>query len=205
MRSISLLTYKQVDGQMEEIARDHNANWMTALDMLDDDTYIGAENHFNLFTVRKNTDATTDDERSRLEVVGEYHLGDLVNRFRAGSLVMRGGDSDGPVIPTLLFGTVNGVIGVIATLPKEDYELMLKVQTALNQVIRGVGGLRHEDWRSFVNERVPHGRESKGFLDGDLIESFLELRRDKMEEVARAVGLPVEEIARRVEDLQRLH
>jgi len=123
----------QVDGQIEEIARDHNANWMTALEMLDDDTYIGAENHFNLFTCRKNTDATTDEERGRLEVVGEYHLGDLVNRFRAGSLVMRGGDSDGPAIPTLLFGTVNGVIGVVATLPKEDYELMLKVQTALNQ------------------------------------------------------------------------
>jgi S-adenosylmethionine synthetase len=33
-----------------------------------------------------------------------------------------------------------------------------------------------------MNERTP-GRESKGFLDGDLIESFLDLRRDKMEEV----------------------
>ncbi len=28
---------------------------MTALEMLDDDTYIGAENHFNLFTCRKVT------------------------------------------------------------------------------------------------------------------------------------------------------
>ena len=36
--------------------------------MLDDDTYIGAEHAFNLFTVRKNVDATTEDERSRLEV-----------------------------------------------------------------------------------------------------------------------------------------
>ena len=39
-----------------------------------------------------------------------------------------------------------------------------------------------QEWRSFTNERVV-GRESKGFLDGDLIESFLDLRRDKMEEV----------------------
>ena len=41
MRSISLLTYKQVDGQIEEIARDFNANWMTAVDILDDDTFLG--------------------------------------------------------------------------------------------------------------------------------------------------------------------
>jgi len=36
---------------MEEIARDFNPNWMTAVEILDDDTFIGAENHFNLFTV----------------------------------------------------------------------------------------------------------------------------------------------------------
>ena len=37
---------------MEEIARDFNPNWMTAVEILDDDTFIGAENHFNLFTVQ---------------------------------------------------------------------------------------------------------------------------------------------------------
>jgi len=206
MRSISLLTYKPVDGQIEEIARDFNANWMTGVEILDDDTFIGAENHYNLFTVRKNTDATTDEDRARLEVVGEFHLGDLVNRFKHGSLVMRGGDSEGPQIPTLIFGTVNGVIGVIASLPKEEFEYMLKVQTALNQVLKGVGGLRHDEWRSFQNERVPTGRESKSFLDGDLIESFLDLRREKMEEVSRLVGMTsVEELCRRIEELQRLH
>jgi DNA damage-binding protein 1 len=42
---------------MEERARDFNANWMTAVDILDDDTYLGAENSFNLFTVRKNSEA----------------------------------------------------------------------------------------------------------------------------------------------------
>jgi hypothetical protein len=62
------------EGAIEERARDYNANWMTAVEILDDDTYLGAENSFNLFTVRKNNDAATDEERGRLEVVGEYHL-----------------------------------------------------------------------------------------------------------------------------------
>jgi DNA damage-binding protein 1 len=44
------------------------------------------------------------------------------------------GDSDVPTIPTLIFGTVNGVIGIVASLPKEEFDFMLKVQTALNQV-----------------------------------------------------------------------
>jgi DNA damage-binding protein 1 len=118
---------------------------------------------------------------------------------------MRGGQSQ-PATETLIFGTVNGAIGVLAVLSKEDFALLSKVQEKLAQVIKGVGGFRHEHWRSFVNERTPGGRESKGFLDGDLIESFLDLRRDKMEEVARLVGgVTVEELSKRIEDLQRLH
>lgn len=35
---------------IEEIARDYNPNWMTAVEVLDDDIFIGAENSFNLFT-----------------------------------------------------------------------------------------------------------------------------------------------------------
>ena len=57
---------------------------MTAVQVLDDETYIGGENAFNLFTVKKNSDATTEEERGRLELVGEYHLGEFVNRFRHG-------------------------------------------------------------------------------------------------------------------------
>jgi DNA damage-binding protein 1 len=71
MKSMSLLVYKPVERVLEEIARDYNANWMTAVDMLDDDVFIGAESSFNLFTVRKNGDAATDEERRRLETCGQ--------------------------------------------------------------------------------------------------------------------------------------
>jgi DNA damage-binding protein 1 len=86
MKSVSLLLYKPVGSIIEEIARDYNPNWMTAVEILDDDTYIGAENSYNIFTVRKNSDATTDEDRGRLEVVGEMHLGEFINRFRHGSV-----------------------------------------------------------------------------------------------------------------------
>jgi len=54
-----------------------------------------------------------------LEVVAEFHLGELVNRFQHGSLTMQLMDGDAAPLPTLLYGTVNGVIGVIATIPEE--------------------------------------------------------------------------------------
>ncbi|EYU19140.1 hypothetical protein MIMGU_mgv1a0005922mg, partial [Erythranthe guttata] len=203
MKSISLLIYKHEEGAIEERARDYNANWMSAVEILDDDIYVGAENNFNLFTVRKNSEGATDEERGRLEVVGEYHLGEFVNRFRHGSLVMRLPDSDVGQIPTVIFGTVNGVIGVIASLPHEQYVFLEKLQTNMRKVIKGVGGLSHEQWRSFYNEKKTV--DAKNFLDGDLIESFLDLNRNQMEEVSKAINVPVEELMKRVEELTRLH
>ena len=37
----------------------------------------------------RNSRAVNDDERQRLEVVGEFHLGEFVNRIRRGSLTMQ--------------------------------------------------------------------------------------------------------------------
>ncbi|KAJ0589426.1 DNA damage-binding protein 1 [Helianthus annuus] len=203
MKSISLLIYKHEEGAIEERARDYNANWMSAVEILDDDIYLGAENNFNLFTVRKNSEGATDEERGRLEVVGEYHLGEFVNRFRHGSLVMRLPDSDVGQIPTIIFGTVNGVIGVIASLPQDQYIFMEKLQSNLRKVIKGVGGLSHEQWRSFYNEKK--SADSRNFLDGDLIESFLDLGRSRMEEISKSMNVSVEEVMKRVEELTRLH
>ncbi|KAI4365220.1 hypothetical protein MLD38_021226 [Melastoma candidum] len=203
MKSISLLIYKHEEGAIEERARDYNANWMSAVEILDDDTYLGAENNFNLFTVRKNSEGATDEERGRLEAVGEYHLGEFVNRFRHGSLVMRLPDSDVGQIPTIIFGTVNGVIGVIASLPHDQYVFLEKLQSNLRKVIKGVGGLSHDQWRSFNNEKKMV--DARNFLDGDLIESFLDLTRGKMDEISRTMGVTVEELCKRVEELTRLH
>ena len=199
-----ILSFEQhEESAIEERARDYNANWMTAVEMLDDEAYIGAENGYNLFTVRKNSDAATDDERARLEVVGEYHLGEFVNRFRHGSLVMRLPDSEIGQIPTVIFGTINGVIGIIASLPHDQYMFLEKLQSTLVKFIKGVGNLSHEQWRSFHNDKKT--AEAQNFLDGDLIEAFLDLSRSKMEEVSKAMGVPVEELSKRVEELTRLH
>ncbi|KAJ6840719.1 DNA damage-binding protein 1a [Iris pallida] len=203
MKSISLLLYKHEEGAIEERARDYNANWMTAVEILDDDVYLGAENNYNLFTVRRNSDGATDEERGRLEVVGEYHLGEFVNRFRHGSLVMRLPDSEGGQIPTVIFGTVNGVIGVVASLPHDQYIFLEKLQGCLVKVIKGVGGLSHEQWRSFNNEKKTS--DARNFLDGDLIESFLDLSRARMDEISQAMAVPTEELCKRVEEMTRLH
>jgi len=69
MKSMNLLVYKAEEGVLEERAMDYGSAWMSAVEILDDDTYLGAENQFNLFTMRKNSDAASDEDRSKLQVI----------------------------------------------------------------------------------------------------------------------------------------
>lgn len=71
------------------------------------------------------------------------------------------------------------------------------------KTVKGVGGLSHKRFRRFINER--RNVEAHNFLDGDLIESFLDLRRDKMSEVSVLVGVSIEDLCKTIEDLSRLH
>ena len=66
------------------IAVDYTPNWLSAIELLSDDVYLGAEDNDHLLTLRRNDDAPTDEERARLDTVGVYHLGEFVNVFRKG-------------------------------------------------------------------------------------------------------------------------
>lgn len=169
---------------------------MTAIEIVDDNIYLGADKNFNLFTLRE---AGAGVARS-LEVSGRFNLREFVNRFRHGSLVMQ--RSNLYVTPTI-FGTVNGVIGIIASLNNDQYTFLERLQKTLRNVIKGVGGFSHDKWRSFHNDEKKV--ESQNFVDGDLIESFLELTRDAQEDVARVMNVTVEEIMGRVTEMRRLH
>ena len=55
-------------------------------------------------------------------------------------------------------------------------------------MIKGVGGFSHAEWRAFHNEHTES--ECRSFVDGDLIEQFLDLKRESMERVAKVSLLP---------------
>eukprot|EP00945_MAST-04E_sp_MAST-4E-sp1_P008624 g8624.t1 len=249
MKSVSLCVYKPLEGVIEEVARDFNANWMTAVAFVDDEAFIGAEHAYNLFMARRNITAKTEEERSRLEITGEFHLGEFVNCFRSGSLVMQptetapslpsasapaldagakpesGGDlsviqSMANLRSSMLLGTVLGSIGTLTTLNKAQYDLLLRLQNGIDRCIGGIGGFSHSQWRAFCNERNIPGKNStsKNFIDGDLVERFLDLEKSEAEKVLQHIlsnrvsseyntstSLDLDALTKMVEDLQSLH
>lgn len=168
--------------------------------------------------------------------VGQIHVGDMINVFSHGSLVMQNlGDTTTPHTGSVLYGTVHGAIGnllvdvfffierlpsshfsnsgLVTQLPQEFYEFLKDIQRRLCHTIKSVGKIEHDYWRSFHNERKTEPME--GFIDGDLIESFLDLSRPKMAEVVQGLQISdgsgmktdakVEDLIKVVEDLTRIH
>ena len=62
---------------------------MMAVEILDDETFLGSENSFNLFTLQKDSGATTEEDRANLLDIGKYHLGESVNVFRHGTFTIQ--------------------------------------------------------------------------------------------------------------------
>ncbi|CAG4930678.1 unnamed protein product, partial [Parnassius apollo] len=213
MRSMSLLQYKQMEGSFEEIARDYSPNWMTAVEILDDDTFLGAENSFNLFVCQKDSAATTDEERQQMGYMGQFHIGDMVNVMRHGSLVAQHADTAAPVSGPVLLATVSGAICLVVQLSQELYEFLHQLEERLTHTIKSVGKIPHSFWRSLNTDIKTEPAE--GFIDGDLIESFLDLSRDMQQETVQGLQIDdgggmmrdatVDDLIKIVEDLTRIH
>jgi DNA damage-binding protein 1 len=211
MRSISVIKYYPKHQVLEEVARDYNANWTTAVDMLSDNIYLGAEHWNNLFVVKRNPNAKSEEVRCRLDTVGEFHLGEMCNKFMGGSLVMpsssgagstgesssvlknsNGGGQSSSSSPRTrravvtvgsqtLYATVDGTLGSIIGLDSSTAAFFSTLERAMARTVRPVGDLSHKEFRAFEADRRAH--PSRGFVDGDLVESFLDLDRAIMEAV----------------------
>eukprot|EP00172_Hildenbrandia_rubra_P004476 Plantae.Rhodophyta-Hildenbrandia_rubra.ctg9125.p1 GENE.Plantae.Rhodophyta-Hildenbrandia_rubra.ctg9125~~Plantae.Rhodophyta-Hildenbrandia_rubra.ctg9125.p1 ORF type:complete len:1076 (-),score=193.32 Plantae.Rhodophyta-Hildenbrandia_rubra.ctg9125:697-3924(-) len=207
LRCIYLLKYN-VDSNGEafvELARDYHTVWTTATEIMDDDDFVVAENWMNLMTYRRDSYSTVESERSQLKRVGQFHLGGIVNRMRRGTLATTLPESDGPVLQTIVFATVDGKIGVIASLREKAFEFLQKIEKAMQSIFAGVANIEHDTWRQMRIEKPNATAAAAGFIDGDLVEQFMDLKQVQMQKVAEHVGASVDEIVRQVEEMQRLH
>ena len=80
-----------------------------------------------------------------------------------------------------LYCTVDGSIGSCLGLDVPTAAFFCALERCMARAIRPVGGLGHSEFRAFVAEKRHH--PSRGFVDGDFIESFLDLDRTTMERI----------------------
>lgn len=65
------------------------------------------------------------------------------------------------------------------------FDFLSDLERSLASVIKGVGKIKHQFWRSYHTEI--RTEPSEAFVDGDLIESFLDLSKSDMLAVVEGI------------------
>ncbi|CAF4245853.1 unnamed protein product, partial [Rotaria sp. Silwood2] len=209
MRSLTIFRYNVDENKFENIAHDPHPQWTKACEFIDDDTFICAEDGGNLISCHKNSGSTKEQERNILNELGLYHLGEEINLFRR--VPQQTAESTITLETCILMGAVSGYIGLVLQLPPALFKLLMSLQLKLAEYVPSVGKIDHSTWRSFDSD----GRSniSSGFVDGDLIETYLDLPKTVQQELIKdlhgednvELNTTVEELVKTIEELSRIH
>lgn len=78
----------------------------------------------------------------------------------------------------------------------------MRLQTKMSDIITTLGNMDFNRYRSFKTDAVEH-EEPFRFVDGELIERFLDVEEEVQEEICKGLGPSVEDVRNLVEELKR--
>lgn len=213
MKSVTICTYTPgqggVDPTLTETARHFQTAWGTAVAHVGEGTWLEADAEGNLMVLRQNVAGVTADDRLRLEVESEMRLGEMVNRIRSFEVEVDA-KNPAPVVPKAFMGTVEGSIYLFGLIAPSHRDFLMRLQAGLAPLVESLGDVPFNTYRAFKNQ-VREAEEPYRFVDGELIEGFLDLPADQQEEIVRGLGEAGKErggaegVRELVEGLRRLH
>jgi len=166
-----------------------------------ENTWLESDAEGNLLVLRQDVNGVTEDDRRMLRVEGEMRLGEMVNRMQEVNVVA----SPGAVVtPKAFMATVEGGVYLFGLINVSYIDLLLRLQAVLAGRVVALGDVPWGRWRGVWNG-VREESEPERFVDGELVEGFLDFGAKAQESVAGEVGKGVEEVRELVEGLRRLH
>ena len=209
MKSVSIVQYTRgqagLPDRLLEVARHFSTVWTTAVEVVDPEegTYLTSDAEGNLLVLKHNTQGVTSEDRRRLQITSEICLSECVNRIQRIDVPVA---PNAPVVPRAFLATTEGSIHLFATIRPNYQDLLMKLQASLAELVQSPGNVPFGTWRGFRSQ-VREEQEPFRFVDGELVESFLELSSDGQKEVLGRAGVDIErleEIRGLVEGLRRL-
>lgn len=202
IQSVSLLVYHPLEAQFELRSTEPSCSLALATDFVSPlaQACMVADSKHMLHLVRI---ADADDAEGiepiepaaaapeRMRVESSFCVGEVIHRLRRGQLVRgEGRHSAGEVV----FGTMNGSVGVVASLSEKRFAFLEQLQALLLPLVPSLGNFSHKLYR-----HPPGCPGELSFIDGDLIARFLDLRPPLRERLASQMGTTAEELAAEIE------
>ncbi|KAK2624485.1 hypothetical protein QTJ16_006435 [Diplocarpon rosae] len=205
MQSISIVEYTPgksgLSDKLEQVARDYQACWGTAVADVGDNEWLESDHHGNLLVLKRNLAGVTLEDKNRLQITSEMNLGEQVNMIRKITVEPT---PTATVVPKAFLATTEGSIYLFSSIVPTSQDLLMRLQDRIADIVPTIGDLDFRLYRSFkTSDRATD--EPFRFVDGELIERFLDQDEATQEAICQDLGPSVEAVRDIVEDLKRLH
>lgn len=205
MKSLTVLSYTKGSGgadKLTEVGRHFQTVWGTAVAIVDQDTYLEADAEGNLLVLKQDVKGVTAEDRRRLQMTSEICLGELVNRIRRIDIPA---SPDAAVSPRAFIGTTEGSIHLFGLIHPSKQNLLISLQATLASYVKSPGDIPFMSYRA-VHNMVRTETDPFRFVDGELVEHFLNLDETTQESIVEdlRLGVHVEDVRSLVEGLRRL-
>lgn len=187
---------------LKESSRHFATVWSSACAAIGDNHWLLADMEGNLCTLRRDTSGPTSDDRRRLQLTGEFRLGEVVNKIvpiaspNASSTIkpnkersrtlstntLQPNPTDmisahpprtGPLItPRAFLATVEGSIYLHGTINPAYLDVLLRLQRPLAERVAAPGHMPWASYRAWKTQ-VREGEEPFRFVDGEVLEAGL--------------------------------
>mmetsp|Transcript_6255 Transcript_6255/g.6148 ORF Transcript_6255/g.6148 Transcript_6255/m.6148 type:complete len:479 (+) Transcript_6255:1676-3112(+) len=176
------------------VAKNYSAMWPTCIQFISNTLIAVADMFGNLLLLEIQN-------HMKLNPIGGIHIGENINCMRKGTLVQVRSDEFPDNVESILLATTKGTLGVIASLPQDIYNILNLVQEELGLRIPQIGNM------SLKSHRTPEIEKQNinfdFFLDGDFIETFLDISPEEQSTICMDVGMKLGKDLN-VQDLQKL-
>ncbi|KAF2863779.1 hypothetical protein K470DRAFT_254672 [Piedraia hortae CBS 480.64] len=204
MKSITILNFDPATYDLTETSRHFDSIWTTAVAAVGPPagettpSYLLSSASGRLILLQSNTTGATALDRRHLEPISEMSLGEAINRIHPLSHNLHP-TSSAIVLPRAFLATVNGGVYIFCHIAEGKKDLLIRLQTALARRVTSLGGLSFNSWRGGGNESGP-----VRFVDGELVERFLEMDPEMMQEISAEVDMDSVKVREIVEELRRV-
>ncbi|ETI20761.1 hypothetical protein G647_07103 [Cladophialophora carrionii CBS 160.54] len=205
MKSLSILQVDTKDKNsatgynLVETSRHFATLWSSATAAIKENEWVVADMEGNLITLRQIQDGTgPQGYNRRLEVTGEFRLGEVVNKIVALSTSPR---SRSVVTPRAFVATIEGSIYMLGTINPPYMHILLTLQSVLANRVQAPGYMpwsKFRAWRTEVSEKDEPFR----VVDGAMLEqALLQLGDEDLAACLKEGGLDAEKVS--VQDVRR--
>jgi hypothetical protein len=146
-----------------------------------------------------NEKPRNDDEKFRVAQKGRFHIHAQINSILNGYIKKKqdlvddanGLDLDLLEKQTYLYGTTDGQIGIIQTIPSKIFYFLNMLEWMMNQELRSAGDFDQMAYRMNDPRDDPYEKleilkthqMTKRFIDGDFIETFSDLNASSQQDI----------------------